>query len=98
MKQHWPAPERNKEPILAVLRRVLPDEGLLLEIASGSGQHAAFFARELPTFDVQPSDMDDDNLASIAAWQAESGTPNLRAPLRIDVTEPDWGIEGVDAV
>jgi hypothetical protein len=71
---------------------------LLLEIASGSGQHAAFFARELPTFHVQPSDMDDDNLASIAAWQAESGTPNLRAPLRIDVTEPDWGIEGVDAV
>ena len=86
MKQHWPAPERNKEPILAVLQRVLPAQGLVLEISSGSGQHAAFFAQELPGIDFQPSDMDDENLASIRAWVAESGAPNLRPPLRIDVT------------
>ncbi len=98
MKQHWPAPERNKEPILSVLRRVLPAEGLLLEIASGSGQHAAFFAHELPALTFQPSDMDDENLASIAAWVAESKAPNLRAPLRIDVTQADWDIARADAV
>lgn len=98
MKQHWPAPERNKEPILAVLQRVLPSTGLLLEISSGSGQHAAFFARALPALRFQPSDMDDENLRSIAAWVAESAAPNLLPPLRIDVTQADWGITQADAV
>jgi hypothetical protein len=98
MKQTWPAPERNKEPILQVLRRVLPARGKLLEIASGSGQHAVHFAAALPELDYQPSDMDPDNLASIAAWVAEAALPNLRAPIALDVCHPDWGVGVVDAI
>jgi SAM-dependent methyltransferase len=98
MKQHWPAPERNKEPILALLRRVLPERGTVLEIASGSGQHAAFFARELPALTFQPSDVDEENLRSIEAWVAEEKRANLLPPRRIDVTAPDWAIDSVDAV
>jgi hypothetical protein len=98
MKQTWPAPERNKEPILEVLQRVLPASGTLLEIASGSGQHAAFFAGALPRLTYQPSDIDDENLASIRAYVAEAARPNLRAPLRIDVREADWGVGHVDAL
>jgi hypothetical protein len=98
MKQAWPAPERNKQPILEVLQRVLPARGLLLEIASGSGQHAAFFATQFPELSWQPSDFDDENLASIAAWVAESGRTNLRAPLWLDVTQAEWGSGEVDAV
>jgi SAM-dependent methyltransferase len=98
MKQHWPAPERNKEPILEVLRRVLPSQGSLLEIASGSGQHAAYFAAQLPALRFQPSDMDEENLHSIRAWVEEEKRANLLAPLRIDVTEADWGIDPVDAI
>jgi len=98
MKQLWPAPERNKHAILDVLRRVLPEQGRLLEIASGSGQHAAFFASELPGLRVQPSDLDDDNLRSIEAWVAEARSDNLLPPLRIDVTQADWGIEPVHAI
>jgi SAM-dependent methyltransferase len=98
MKQQWPAPERNKQPILEVLRRVLPAHGTVLEIASGSGQHAAFFARELPNLCFQPSDLDDENLRSIAAWVKDEARDNLLAPRRIDVTETDWGIGPVEAV
>jgi SAM-dependent methyltransferase len=101
MKQTWSAPERNKQPILEVLRRVLPAKGVLLEIASGSGQHAAFFAATLPAWSWQPSDMDAENIASIEAWRTEAQLPNLRAPLRIDVCSAEWGLgdEGqLDAV
>ncbi len=98
MKQTWPAPERNKQPILEVLRPVLPAAGTLLEIASGSGQHAAFFAAELPALTWQPSDIDDDNLASIRAYVEESSLPNLRPPLRVDVRAADWGMGRIDAL
>lgn len=98
MKLCWPAPERNKEPILAVLKRVLPETGTLLEIASGSGQHAAYFAAALPALRILPSDVDPAHLASIAAYRAEAG-PNLLAPIRLDVCAADWGLEGaIDAI
>lgn len=93
MKQSWPAPERNKLPILEVLARVLPSEGgTLLEIASGSGQHAAFFAEQLPAWTWQPSDVDEENLASTAAYVSEAARANLRAPLKIDVCSDEWRV------
>ena len=98
MKQTWPAPERNKQPLLEVLRRVLPAAGSVLEIASGSGQHAAFFAGELPALSWLPSDVDDQNLASIGAWVEEAHRANLRPPMKLDVTQADWGVDPVEAI
>lgn len=96
-KRHAPAADRNAAPILDVLRRVLPARGLVLEIASGSGQHAVHAARALPDLTWQPSDPDADARASIAAWHAEVALPNLRAPLALDVTQP-WPIDIADAI
>lgn len=90
MKQTWPAPERNKQPILDVLARVLPARATVLEIASGSGQHAAFFAAQMPEWTWQPTDFDAENLASIRSWVEDAKLPNLRAPIRLDVLERDW--------
>jgi SAM-dependent methyltransferase len=98
VKETWPAPERNKQPILEVLQRVLPTSGSLLEIASGSGQHAAFFASALPALDYQPSDLDEANLRSIRAWVDDTALPNLRAPLTLDVCSADWGVGALDAI
>ena len=95
---YHPHVARNREPILDVLRRVLPARGLVLEVASGSGEHAAFFANGLPSVSWQPSDMDAKALASVAAFQANSGAPNLLAPLRLDVTAAQWPIERADAI
>jgi SAM-dependent methyltransferase len=89
---------RNREPILDVLKRILPREGLVLEIASGSGEHVAWFAKALPYLVWQPTDPDERALASIAAHRAEAGTPNLLAPLRLDVTAEHWPLECADAV
>jgi SAM-dependent methyltransferase len=93
-----PAAERNKEPILAVLRRVLPPAGTVLEVASGTGQHAVHFARGLPDLIWQPSEPDPDLRASITARVAAAGLPNLRQPLALDVLEPDWPIAHADAI
>jgi SAM-dependent methyltransferase len=93
-----PAAERNKDPILAVLRRVLPETGLVLEIASGTGQHIVHFAAALPRLAWQPSDPDPEMPASIAAWIAETGLPNVRQPLAIDVRDEQWPVEHADAV
>lgn len=90
----WPAAERNKDPILAVLRDVLPPEGTVLEIASGTGQHAEWFARHLPGLVWQPSDVDPDNLAAIRARCLEAALPNLRPPLLVDATAPAFGLDG----
>jgi SAM-dependent methyltransferase len=98
MKRHAPATTRNREAILAALRGALPGRGLVLEVASGTGEHAVFFAAALPAIVWQPSDPDADALASIAAFQAEAGLDNLRAPLRVDVHEPRWrGVEEAEA-
>jgi hypothetical protein len=97
-KLTWPAAERNKQPILNVLSRVLPADGTLLEVASGTGQHAVYFARHLPSWTIQPSDVDPANLASIGAWVSEAELPNLRPPVRIDVLDDDWQLPPVDAI
>src|ERR1700759_3852223 len=90
MQLHWPAPERNKVPILEVLKRALPSAGTLLELASGSGQHAVFFAQNLPGWNWLPSDLDERNLASVAAYVEEAALPNLALPRRLDVCDEDW--------
>ena len=84
------ATQRNREPIVAVLRRVLPARGTVLEIASGTGEHAVWFAANLPGLAFQPSDPDPDNRASIAAWTRFTGVASVRAPLDLDVTAADW--------
>ncbi|QQC67133.1 DUF938 domain-containing protein [Paraburkholderia ginsengisoli] len=98
LRQRSPSAERNREPILAVLRDTLPATGRVLEIASGTGQHAMYFAAALPGLDWQPSDADADARASIAAWIAHEGLANVRAPLVLDVHQPDWGVDSLDAV
>ncbi|MCX4144737.1 MULTISPECIES: DUF938 domain-containing protein [Paraburkholderia] len=98
LRQHSPSAERNREPILAVLREVLPATGRVLEIASGTGQHAICFAGALPGLDWQPSDIDADARASITAWIAHAGLANVRAPLALDVHQPEWGAQTLDKV
>jgi SAM-dependent methyltransferase len=93
-----PSAQRNRDAILAVLADILPSSGLVLEIASGSGEHAVHFAGALPGLTFQPSDPSPDAVASIAAWAAESGLGNVRAPLVIDATAPDWPLESADAI
>jgi len=98
MKLVFPAPERNKQPILQVLQRVLPATGTLLEIARGSGQHAAFFAGHFPQWNWLATDLAEAHLRSIAAYVAESGLANLLPPRRLDVLDTDWGVDSVQAI
>ncbi len=88
-----PATQRNREPILAVLRRVLPERGLALEVASGSGEHAVAFAESFPALRFQPSDPDRAARASIAAWRDEASLPNLLAPIALDVHTRPWPLD-----
>ncbi len=93
-----PAVARNKAPITEVLARHLPPTGLVLEIASGSGEHALHFAAHFPALSFQPSDPDAAALASIAAWREEARLPNLLPPLMLDVMADAWPIQTADAV
>lgn len=93
-----PAALRNREPIADVLADWLPDSGLVLEIASGTGEHAMFFARRFPNLEWQPSDLHPDALASIAAWRQTADLPNVGAPIVLDAQAPAWPIERADAV
>ncbi len=86
---------RNREPILAVLQRVLPPEALVLEVAAGAGEHAVFCARAMPGWNWTPSDPDADARASIAAWAKAEALPNLAPPRAIDVGAEQWGVEAV---
>jgi SAM-dependent methyltransferase len=97
-RRHAPATERNRDAILAVLARHLPAHGLVLELASGSGEHAAHFAAALPGLVFQPSDPDAASRASIDAWGAGAGLANLRKAIALDATAPDWPIDAADAV
>jgi len=93
-----PAAERNRQPILDVLRRVLPPEGLVLEVASGTGQHVLFFSEHLPALQWQPTDTSSDALRSIGAWVDEAARENLLPPLELDVQWPDWPVTTADAL
>jgi len=95
---HAAATDRNRGPILDVLRGVLPASGLVLEIASGTGEHAAFFAPQFPSLRWQPSDPSAPHLESIRAWSAASGAPNLASPLFLDVEREPWPVAQADAI
>ena len=93
-----PAALRNREPIATVLADWLPESGLVLEIASGTGEHSTFFAERFPSLDWQPTDVHPDALRSISAWQSVAKLPNLRQPLELDAASPDWPIAEADAI
>jgi SAM-dependent methyltransferase len=93
LRQRSPSTARNRGPILAVLQRVLPPDARVLEIASGSGEHAVFVARAMPGLTWQTSDPDPEARASIAAWIEAEGLANVLAPRSIDVREEIWGVE-----
>lgn len=97
-RRHAPATERNREPILAILREVLPPSGTVLEVASGTGEHAVHFARALPNLTWRPSDPDPGAIASIRAWAEHARLPNLRPPLLLDAAAPEWPIDQADAI
>ncbi|MDR3391491.1 MAG: DUF938 domain-containing protein [Sulfuriferula sp.] len=97
MKPHSPSCERNQAPILEQLQMLFADRRHVLEIASGTGQHAVYFGRALPHLIWQTSDLLP-NHDGIHAWLAEAQLENVLPPLVLDVTEPDWPVTGVDAV
>lgn len=93
-----PSAERNKGPVAEVLEQVLSNEGLVLEVSSGTGQHVVHFARRMPHLTWQPSERDDESLHSIAHWMADEALPNIRPAIRLDVTEQPWPISAAAAV
>jgi hypothetical protein len=84
------ATQRNREPIFEVLSRWLPARGRVLELASGTGEHVVWLAQRLPGLLFVPSDPDPESRASIAAWTAHEGVANVRPPLALATTDPDW--------
>lgn len=93
-----PATQRNREPILDVLRPLLPETGLALEVASGTGEHVIHFARAFPFLRWQPSDPTPDARASIAAWVEANGLVNVLPPLDLDAASATWPITRADAL
>lgn len=93
-RQYSPSTARNRDVILDVLRRVLAPRARVLELASGSGEHAVHIAKALPGITWQPSDPDETARASIAAWIEAEGPGNVHPPLTIDVSAANWGVEG----
>jgi cyclopropane fatty-acyl-phospholipid synthase-like methyltransferase len=97
MKPHSEACERNRDPILNVLRQWLLSSGTLLEIGAGTGQHAAYFAQHLSHLTWIPTDREE-NLAGIRQWVDEAGAANLRDPQQLNVMDPHWPVKQVDYV
>ncbi|WP_374545527.1 DUF938 domain-containing protein [Rhodoblastus sp.] len=95
---HAPAVARNREPIVEILRGFLPAKGVVLEIASGSGEHVAHFAGAFPGLTFQPSDPDPAARASIDAWTAASGLPNIKPAVALDAARPPWPLSWADAI
>ena len=98
MKRHAPATARNAQVIADVLVQELPDSGTVLEVASGTGEHAVFMARRFPHLTWQPSDPDDGALASIATYRAEAQLPNLHEPVLLDASASAWPVAQADAI
>ena len=98
MKRHAPATARNSGPIADVLADELPQEGRVLEIASGTGEHAVFMARRFPHLIWQPTDRDKEALASVDAYAKEAGLANLLPGLELDAAAKDWPVERADAL
>jgi hypothetical protein len=98
MRRSAPAALRNREPIAEVLREWLPESGLVLEIASGTGEHVVHFAECFPNLEWQPSDIHADALTSVEAWRRDSGLANVLEPLALDASSPEWPIDRADAV
>jgi hypothetical protein len=96
-RRHAAATLRNRDAILAALRRHLPERGTVLEVASGTGEHAVHFAAALPRLVFRPSDPDPGARASVGAWARQARLPNLRAALALDVAAPDWEDEAGEA-
>jgi SAM-dependent methyltransferase len=96
-KRHAPATERNRAAIAEVLRGILPEKGIVLEIASGTGEHIVHFADIFPHLSWQPSDPDPVALASIAAWSGEGSHSNLQSPMQIDASA-NWPVDHADAI
>lgn len=93
-----PSAERNKEPVAQILAQVLPRQGVVLEVSSGTGQHVVYFARAMPYLTWQPSERDAVSLLSIARWVEGEGVPNVREAVHLDVTERPWPISCAAAV
>lgn len=91
------ATARNRDPILEVLGPLLPESGLVLEVASGTGEHVVHFAQARPGLVWQPSDPSQEARESIAAWAEAEGLPNVRAPLALDAAAEDWPVDNFDA-
>lgn len=98
MKGHAPATLRNRDALASVLREVLPKAGLVLEVASGTGEHAIHFAGLFPEVTWQPSDPEPEALASISAWRADAALANLLTPVRLDASAAAWPVTHAEAI
>lgn len=97
-KQEWPAAARNTRPIGDALVDLLPGDGVVLEVASGTGQHVAALGARFPHLTWQPSDLVDDNFASIQAWSRDLGATNVLPPIVLDATADSWAVGTVHAI
>ena len=93
-----PAAERNKALIAAAISSILPERGMVLELASGTGQHVAYFAEQFPKLEWQPSDVSVGACASIRAYLSASTATNVKAPIELDVLRQRWPVDRVDAI
>lgn len=97
-QRHAPATLRNRDAIVEVLRDILPDQGTILEVASGTGEHAVYFGRTFPSLTFQPSDPEPACCESIAAWTKREAVPNILPPKQLDAQAAQWDVENVAAI
>lgn len=97
-QKHAPATMRNRDAIVEVLGGVLPDEGTILEVASGTGEHAVYFGQKFPNLTFQPSDPDPECCRSIAAWRKRAEAQNVLPPIQLDALADKWSIDQPAAI